>query len=127
MKTKGVAYLLWALGFVGLCGLHRLYLGKGATGLLWLLTLGLCLIGQVTDLASIPRMVDEANALRRAALGLPPQIPPSVDHAGAPQGAAPREVIREREIITVKVRCQHCGTLVDPQASKCPNCAAPMR
>ncbi|NJM00380.1 MAG: TM2 domain-containing protein, partial [Synechococcaceae cyanobacterium SM2_3_2] len=48
-----VAYLLWILGLVGLCGLHRLYLGRWS-GLLWLGTFGLGSIGQLVDLFLIP-------------------------------------------------------------------------
>lgn len=126
-KSKGTAYVLWALGFLGLGGLHRLYLGKEASGVIYMLTLGLFLVGQIADYKAIPKMVDEENARLGTAAGLPQQVIAPVAVAALPQAAPPREVIREREIITVKVRCQHCGTLVDPQASKCPNCAAPMR
>lgn len=127
MKSKGTAYLLWALGLFGLAGLHRFYVAKGGTGLIWLFTMGLLLVGQIADVVSIPRMVDEANALRRAAMPVQPQYYMPVAYVVHPQVAPVREVIREREIVTVKVRCQYCGALSDPQAAKCPNCAAPMR
>jgi TM2 domain-containing membrane protein YozV len=55
------AYLLWALGLVGVCGVHRIYNRKPLSGALWLLTGGLCFIGQVVDLFYIERMVQEAN------------------------------------------------------------------
>jgi TM2 domain-containing membrane protein YozV len=61
MYSSGVAYLLWLLGFVGLCGIHRFYLGKPWTGLLWLLTGGLLFIGQLIDLLLIPGMTAQAN------------------------------------------------------------------
>lgn len=58
----GSAYVLWILGLFGICGLHRFYLGRWRTGLLWLLTFGLLGIGQLLDLIWIPGMVRERNA-----------------------------------------------------------------
>lgn len=62
MYKTGHAYLLWLLCFVGLCGIHRFYCGKWITGMIWLLTGGLLLIGQIIDLFLIPGMVENANA-----------------------------------------------------------------
>jgi TM2 domain-containing membrane protein YozV len=67
VKEKGIAYILWAGCFVGICGLHRLYAGRIGSGLLYLFTFGLVGIGQFVDLFGVGRMVDEANA--RLALG----------------------------------------------------------
>jgi len=61
MITPGMAYLLWALGWFGFCGIHRFYVGKPLTGLLWLFTGGLCLVGQIVDAFLIPGMVEQAN------------------------------------------------------------------
>ena len=41
-KSLGIAYLLWF--FFGPLGIHRFYLGKTATGIIWLLTGGLVFI-----------------------------------------------------------------------------------
>lgn len=57
----GIAYILWACGCFGLCGIHRLYLGKIGSGLLYLFTLGLFGFGQLIDLFLIPGMVREKN------------------------------------------------------------------
>jgi len=46
---------------VGVCGLQRFYNRKPISGLLWLLTFGLCWIGQLIDLFLIPEMVAQAN------------------------------------------------------------------
>jgi TM2 domain-containing membrane protein YozV len=46
---------------VGLCGLHRIYVGRVGTGILWLLTLGLLGVGQFIDLFLIGSMVRIAN------------------------------------------------------------------
>jgi TM2 domain-containing membrane protein YozV len=71
MYSTLVAYLLWLPCLVGFCGLHRIYLGKYATGLLWLFTVGLLGFGQLIDLFLIPALVENAN-LRRALLQRPP-------------------------------------------------------
>lgn len=57
----GIAYLLWALGFFGICGIHRFYMGKTTSGIVWLLTAGLCGFGQFIDVVLIPGMVQERN------------------------------------------------------------------
>lgn len=62
MKSTGVAYLLCILGFFGFAGLHRFYLGRWVTGLIWLFTAGLLFIGTIVDLFLIPGMVRRADA-----------------------------------------------------------------
>jgi len=61
MKSSGVSYLLWLLSFVGFFGMHRFYNGKWITGIIWFLTGGLFLIGQIVDLFLIPAMARRAN------------------------------------------------------------------
>lgn len=56
-KKLAVAYGLWMLGFCGLFGLHRFYLGRPLTGFLWLFSGGVFLIGHIVDLFLIPKMV----------------------------------------------------------------------
>lgn len=60
-KDSGTSYLLWALGLCGICGLHRFYLGQPVPGILYLLTFGVCGIGQLIDLFLIPGEVRTAN------------------------------------------------------------------
>ncbi len=52
-KSKTVALILCILGFFGFGGLHRMYVGKVGSGVLHLLTYGLCAFGTIFDLISI--------------------------------------------------------------------------
>jgi TM2 domain-containing membrane protein YozV len=54
LPSPGTAYLLWFLCLIGLCGVHRFYTGRWVTGIIWILTGGLLLIGQLIDLFLIP-------------------------------------------------------------------------
>lgn len=52
----------WVLQtFLGLFGLHRMYLGKWATGLLWLVSGGLFGIGYIYDYLTLNEQVSLAN------------------------------------------------------------------
>jgi hypothetical protein len=64
MYSVGIAYLLWLLSGCGALGLHRFYLGKIPTGILWMCTAGLAGIGSIYDLITLPRQVREANIRR---------------------------------------------------------------
>jgi len=59
--SAGIAFLLWLACLFGLCGLHRFYLGKPISGVLYLVTLGFFGIGQIIDLARLDGMVENAN------------------------------------------------------------------
>ena len=58
-KDYSVAWLL--LAFLGLLGFHRFYLGKWITGIVYLLTGGLFLIGWLYDLFTLNNQIDEIN------------------------------------------------------------------
>lgn len=60
-----VAYLLLLLGWFGVCGLHRFYLGRWVSGLIWLLTFGLFGIGQIIDVFFVPRMAEDYKQGRK--------------------------------------------------------------
>jgi TM2 domain-containing membrane protein YozV len=58
-KDYSVAWLL--LTFLGLLGLHRFYLGKWVTGLLYLVSAGLFGLGYLYDYWTLNRQIDEIN------------------------------------------------------------------
>ena len=58
-----VAWLLLAFG--GIFGIHRMYMGKWLTGLLYLCTLGLCGVGYIYDLWTLNDQISLINGTRR--------------------------------------------------------------
>lgn len=65
-KKNSTAYILWFACIFGVCGIHRFYLGRNLSGVIWLLTFGFLGIGQLIDLFLIPGMVDDRNLINRA-------------------------------------------------------------
>ena len=62
--SKVIGYILWLVGF---SGAHRFYYGRQITGIIWLFTCGLFLIGWIVDLFLIPRL--DRSADRRYVAG----------------------------------------------------------
>ncbi|MDP3478705.1 MAG: TM2 domain-containing protein [Desulfoprunum sp.] len=62
-----VAWLL--LAFAGLFGIHRMYMGKWLTGLLYLCTLGLFGFGYIYDLWTLNDQISLINGTRRLEIG----------------------------------------------------------
>lgn len=59
--------LAWIfLTFLGIFGVHRFYMGKIFTGLLYLFTGGLLLLGWLYDLYTLNEQITQENAQRRA-------------------------------------------------------------
>ncbi|MDR1352819.1 MAG: TM2 domain-containing protein [Treponema sp.] len=67
MYSVGIAYILWLMSGFGALGFHRFYLGKIPTGLLWMFTGGLGMMGSIYDFFTLPGQVREAN-IRNALL-----------------------------------------------------------
>jgi hypothetical protein len=96
------AYLLWLIGF-GTLGIHRFYLGRIGTGLLWLFTGGLFGIGALIDLFYIPAMVRQENLgllYRRVLSGQPgqpgqPEQPPMRNVTPPRRESLERVILRE--------------------------------
>ena len=55
-----VAWIL--LTFVGALGIHRMYMGKWITGILYFLTLGLCGVGVIYDFWTLNSQISLINA-----------------------------------------------------------------
>ncbi len=113
MKDKTIAYLLWCGCFVGVCGLQRIYNGKYGTGFLYLFTLGLCGIGQIVDLFTIPGMVDDANnRILVASMG---QAALAAGGPGVPMKRLPRTT-EEFQVALVHAAEAHGGRLTVAEA-----------
>ncbi len=93
--TSSTAFILWLACLLGACGIHRFYLGKPVTGILYLLTFGLLGVGQVIDLFKMSGMVEEANQRSRLAAANTPKL------LAAPT-IPPEEVMRMKLLAVAK-------------------------
>jgi TM2 domain-containing membrane protein YozV len=66
-KSKTIALVFSIIGFLGVAGIHRFYVGKIGTGVLWLLTGGILGVGTLVDLIIIAmgNFKDKNNAFLR--------------------------------------------------------------
>ena len=58
-----ISWLL--LTFLGIFGVHRIYMGKWITGIIYLLTGGLFLIGYIYDYWTLNSQINELNELKK--------------------------------------------------------------
>jgi|TARA_B110000240_G_C13252268_1_gene347972 TM2 domain-containing membrane protein YozV len=61
-----VGYVLWIVGFLGVFGLHRFYMGKIGTGILYLCTFGLFFVGVIYDWWTLNEQISAENMEREA-------------------------------------------------------------
>lgn len=115
--VPGTAFLLWLACLFGLCGIHRFYLNRPGTGILYLLTFGLFGVGQLVDLFRIPGIVRDENlkvaalealAEKRALAGLQRQYLLPAVAAPAVPAEDPEEAMR---IALVRAAAKHGGRL----------------
>ena len=59
-----VAWIL--LTFLGLLGIHRIYMGKWVTGIIYMLTVGLLGVGWLYDFCTLNTQISEVNERGRA-------------------------------------------------------------
>ena len=122
MRNLGLSYILAIVGFFGVAGLHRFYLNKPVTGVIWLLTGGLFGIGTIYDLITMPQQVDEAN---RRMLGpgqmmaaLPyPNYPSNYPGPGAPAEPNLRDPNIDLEQRVLMLARKQNGRLTTPIAA----------
>lgn len=116
--NNSTAYILWALGLFGVCGIHRLYAGQILSGLIYLLTFGIFGIGQLIDLVLIPGMIESRNReILRLQGGINPVIVPVIAPtrvAEAPR--PPAKTITPMQKLLQAAR-QHGGVLSPAQAA----------
>ena len=60
-KTQSVIAGLAAIGFIGVAGIHRFFLGQVGLGILMLLTGGACGIWTIIDLVHAEKLAEEYN------------------------------------------------------------------
>jgi len=97
MYSVGIAYLLWLLSGFGAAGFHRFYLGKIPTGLLWMFTGGLGMVGSVYDFFTLPGQVREANIRRAISDGVKQNI--NVNHTWRTVNDGEAHIVREKESV----------------------------
>lgn len=106
MINKGITWLLWALSWAGLGGLHRFYLGRPVSGVLYLCTYNFLGLGLVFDLFHLNDMVDATN------LRLQGQLGPGTSSAGQLPPARTKEQFMQD---LLRAAQQHGGMLTVTQ------------
>jgi hypothetical protein len=126
MRNTSTAYLLLAMQFFGAAGLHRFYLGKPITGLLWMATFGLGGLGTLYDLLTMEEQVEQANqrmfpAMRQqpmlaaaVPMGHNPYLPRQAQRSAAPAPARQELPLQTRLLQAAK---NHRGRVTVMQAA----------
>ena len=90
--SPGVAFGLWLACLFGLAGIHRFYLGRPVTGVIWLFTWGLFGIGQLVDLIRLRDMVEDQNILSE---GRRQRVLARAERKALPPARGPAEDLRQ--------------------------------
>ncbi len=122
MRNLNLAYLLTLLGFVGVAGVQRFYLGKPITGILWFLTGGVFGLGTIYDLITMDSQVREWNNRALPAVGGYPRgalnHAPPMSPAALPGGDADLKNPKiDLELRMLKLAKKHNGKLSTPIAA----------
>ncbi len=106
MYSTRLAYLLWLPSLFGVAGLHRLYIGKIGTGLLYLMTAGLFGLGTIYDAITLPDQVREARLRARMRSAIDGRLDEleDMDFAAHRSGSSPpRERAESPEHVILRV------------------------
>ena len=126
MRNTSTAYLLLAMQFFGASGLHRFYLGKPVSGLLWMATFGLGGLGTLYDLLTMEEQVDMANRRMLPAARQHPMLPAAASAGHNPYmpsaarytpTAAPAREELPLELRVLQAAKHHGGRLTVMQAA----------
>ena len=132
MKKDWAAYLLAACSMFGFAGLHRFYLGRPLSGVLYLATWGWFGLGTLHDLIRMRSLINRANAELSGAgpqtvhLHIHGAADPESLRLAAMKGMAmltgtatpaPEQVQAEREGAILRCARDHAGTITAPLAA----------
>jgi hypothetical protein len=106
-RDTGIAYLLLLFG--GFLGLHKFYLNRPGWGVAYIFTGGLCCVGLVYDLFTLPAQVQRCNNELGAAAAAPRPLSPFASSAEAFARASSRvdAFARRLDDLETVIHAQH--------------------